>query len=95
MLALGQYEAKVCECGFHESLTNDPANHFTFEDRTCPICRGAARYDRMLGRGDDRLRKQRGADSVVDPSDGRRTFIKQMTTDEVEQRKGGRRGDKA
>ena len=44
MLALGRYRAKVCACGYHESLTGDPSNHFTFDVRTCPVCKGQAQF---------------------------------------------------
>ena len=42
LLALATYEAGLCECGWHKDLTDDRSNHFTFDDRTCPVCKGTA-----------------------------------------------------
>lgn len=86
MLALAQYEAGVCDCGFHESVAQDRDNFFTFDQRTCPVCRGAARYARMQAANDESAYKIHGdnpAPSVPHPADGRRTFVKQLSTDEV------------
>lgn len=88
MLALLRYRAKVCACGYHESLTNDPANHFTFEVKTCPVCRGAARFGRMQQAEDERQRKAMGPNVPAiapSPADGRRTITRLMSPDEVGQ----------
>ncbi len=87
MLALGRYEAKVCECGFHESLTEDSSLSFTFPTRTCPVCRGAAQYARKLHSQDEKYAKTLGDNPpplAPRPEDGRRTYIKLMSPDEVE-----------
>lgn len=53
MLALAEYEAGVCDCGFHFSIANDESNVFSFKVTRCPVCAGAAGYSR-LQESDDR-----------------------------------------
>lgn len=93
MLGLGIYEAGICECGIHESLTSDPSNHFTFEQRTCSVCRGVARYGRMMAHSDDLARKTIGENpppGTPDPADGRRLFVKMLSPLEVDKLRKGR-----
>lgn len=88
LLALGLYEDGVCDCGFHESVATDMTNHFTFENRTCPLCRGGARWARMQAADDDTQRKAHGENpppGTPDPADGRRTYTKLLSPAEVEQ----------
>lgn len=85
MLALGRFELKLCACGFHEALTSDPTNHFTFDERVCPVCRGGARYERKRAREDDEVRTKLGDKSPTDPTDGRRIYTRLMSPDEVEE----------
>lgn len=94
MLALGQYEASVCDCGFHSSLTNDPANHFTFEERVCPVCRGSARYGRIQRAADELAMKQIGENAppaTPHPTDGRKTFARQLGAHELAELRAGRK----
>ena len=90
MLALEVYERGICECGFHEDLT-DPAQHFyQIETRTCPVCAGTARYGRVQHDADEKQRKAFGdtmPPSTPDPADGRKTFIRPLSPVEVEQRR--------
>ena len=90
MLALAQYEAGVGPCGFHKSLTGDPANHFTFEEETCSVCRGAALYDRVQKERDKATLGDKPDPKSPWPSDGRSTHIRMMTNAEVEQRRASR-----
>lgn len=86
MEALSIYERGVCSCGFHESLTNDKANAFTFEVKTCPVCRGAAKFDRIQQHSDEQSDKTLGDNpppGLSRSADGRRTFIRQMSPLEV------------
>lgn len=88
MLALGIYEAQVCECGFHASLANNPANFFTFETKVCPVCAGVAKFGRRQSDADEKEVKARhGEDdpppNATLPDDGRRMFVRQMSPDEV------------
>jgi hypothetical protein len=86
MLALGYYEAGVCECGFHESLTGDKANHFTFDTKTCPVCRGSAKMARIQADADERSDKSLGehpAPGLSRAGDGRRMFVRRMSPLEV------------
>ncbi len=87
MLVLPRYEAKVCECGFHESLTDDDSLYFTFPTRTCPVCKGAAQMARRLDAQDEKYIKTLGENPPPEtprPGDGRRVAIKLMTPDEVD-----------
>ena len=86
MEALGIYERGLCACGFHESLTADRANHFTFEVKTCPVCQGAAKFGRIQEHADEKADKRLGDEPAPDAArsaDGRRTFLRQMSPLEV------------
>lgn len=85
MLALEYYRRGVCECGFHESLTV-PENHFTFDVKVCPVCRGAAKMARLQEHADEQSDKALGdnpAPGLHRSGDGRRTFIRQLSPLEV------------
>lgn len=86
LLALGYYERGVCECGFHKSLTNDRANHFTFPTETCPVCKGAAQVARLQAHADEEIDKRLGenpAPGSPRAADGRRMFVQQLSPLEV------------
>lgn len=88
MRALEAYEAGICACGFHSSLTNDPANFFTIEDQRCPVCKVAAQRSRVQQAEDEEDDKRAGDDpppARIKPSDGRRTFLRRLSADEVKQ----------
>lgn len=90
MLSLGRYENGVHECGFHTSIANDPTIHFTFEDDTCILCRGAAQYARIQEANDKQIRKSHGENpppGTPDPADGRTTRARIMSPAEVEARR--------
>lgn len=89
LIALSRYEAGLCECGWHESLTGDKANHFTFDVKVCPVCSGAQRFARIQGAADQAQRDRLGEDvppSTPDPADGRHVFTRLMSPAEVESR---------
>lgn len=93
LLALAEYEAGVCACGFHRSLTMDPALGFTEQSEVCPVCAGAAVADRLRSKADEdtaQILKNRPREPR--PSDGRHTYIRQLTADELEQRRKRTRG---
>lgn len=87
MLALGLFEAGICECGFHESLAHDPNQWFDLKDKVCPLCADLAVRDRVRGKRD-----QAEADALKDKpsspraSDGRRSFVQPMAAEEHEAR---------
>lgn len=88
--ALRAYEDGICDCGFHQSLGEDKANHFTFEERICPFCRGNARYERIQKARDEEYEAALGESpppGVVRLPDGRKTATRLMSPDEVEQRR--------
>lgn len=89
MRGLVAYEAAICDCGFHSTLTHDPANFFTIDDDKCPVCATAARWSRMQAAADDEDKKRAGDNPPphrAQPDDGRRTFVRRMTEVEVQQR---------
>jgi hypothetical protein len=92
LLALGQYEADCHECGFHWSILEDPTNVFQPQHRTCPVCRGAARFARIQDNADKAVRKQNESNPIApDPADGRSLYMKQLSAAEAaELRNGGR-----
>jgi hypothetical protein len=77
MLALAHYEAGVCECGFHESLTKDKSNVFRPGHRVCAVCGGFAQYGRMLAEADEAAAKFNPNKPVREPrpSDGRHVYM--------------------
>jgi hypothetical protein len=98
MLAYGQYEAGLCDCGYHESLATDPSNHFTFEEKVCPVCRGSARYGRIQQAADEAATKARGEHAppaMPHPADGRRTFARKLGDHEVAELRAGRKDHSA
>lgn len=86
MLGLAVYENGVCACGFHESQIDPETLHVTFDEKVCPVCAGADAYGRYQAKRDQEFDKGIGPDAsakVARPADGRRTYIRQMSADEV------------
>lgn len=73
MLALVEYEAGICECGFHESVADlDP--DLELDPRICPVCKGIAQMSRVMDAQDDEVDKALGENPSPDApraSDGR------------------------
>ncbi len=89
-MALGRFEAGLCACGFHESLTGDKSNHFAFETRVCPVCAGGSKLARIYEASDKAFRERLGdnpSPATPDPSDGRHVFTRLQSPAEVEQRR--------
>lgn len=94
MRGLVLYERGICDCGFHESLTSDKSNHFTFGAQTCPVCAGYDRWLRILHADDEKVRDALGEKPPPgrrDPEDGRRTFRRLLTPAEAEAEAAKRR----
>lgn len=73
MLALGLYEAAICECGYHESVA-DQNPSLEFEFRVCPICKDLAKGLRKIDAADDAAKKALGPKPDPEaylPDDGR------------------------
>lgn len=88
MLGLAEYEAGVCSCGFHRSQRDPAENFYTWETETCPMCSASAKRDRENEAEDAKVRKAAGDGPITSlPSDGRKTYLRQMTPDEVEERR--------
>lgn len=94
LLALARFDAEVCRCGFHPSLTDDPANDWKVETRQCPVCSGHAVQSRVDNEADSRVPHD-APPTIPRPSDGRHTWMRLVTPDQVANQKGGDRGDKA
>lgn len=77
LLALAVYEAGVCQCGWHTSLTTDPDVDFALKfGQPCQVCAATAKYGRILGESDTKVRKQIGKNPAApDPADGRRLSV--------------------
>lgn len=95
LLAYLAYQRGICDCGIHESL-KDPSNFFTFEYRTCPICKGLAQEGRKQAEQDGRVAEQLkdAPPATSRPSDGRRMFVRQLSPREVEARRVGPRRER-
>jgi hypothetical protein len=82
MLALGDYEAAVCDCGFHRSQT-DPRRHvYKLIESACPVCATVDQYQRIQTDLDDKARKKLGDNRPVgtpDPADGRKVALQRVT----------------
>jgi hypothetical protein len=86
LLALGHYEAGLHECGFHWSLLEDTSNVFMPEHKTCPVCRGAARYERLQHRADeDAAAGLQDNPSAPRPTDGRSLYMRLLPPHEVDE----------
>jgi hypothetical protein len=73
----------------HESLTADKSNVFTFDRRTCPVCKGLAQYQRILA-AEDKSAEDKAKDAppaTPRPSDGRRLYVRQLSPVEVAARR--------
>lgn len=81
-MALAIYDRGICECGYHSSLTSDPANQFEIQDRTCNVCGALARYSRIQQENDAEVERRAGGDKMPAkaprPSDGRRTGVRHV-----------------
>ena len=77
MLGLAEFEAGICDCGFHKSLTRDKRNVFSFEVDTCPVCAGRARYDRLQRKDDAEVqsRMENAPPTAPRPGDGRHVHM--------------------
>lgn len=76
MLALDRYESELCRCGTHPSLLEDKRNHFTFDEKFCPVCKGGAQFSRIQAHADHVAVERMGDDPPPGaplPSDGRTT----------------------
>lgn len=88
LLALGQYEAGLCDCGIHKSISHDKTHVFTLEAEWCPLCQALAVQKRELDNLDSDAFERAGNDRVKRlPSDGRRTYLRELTTTEIEERR--------
>jgi hypothetical protein len=78
LLALAEYEAGVCECGFHQSVADtDP--HLEIAARVCPVCAGVTQSTRVLHAEDDKHVKSLGKNAPPQkalPDDGRYLFLR-------------------
>lgn len=87
MLAgLAEFEDGQCrDCGWHESLTSDKSNRFTFEIKHCPVCAGAEQFHRVLHDKDQKRLKALGDNPPArrkDSADGRKVLSRLMAPDE-------------
>lgn len=77
MQALAEYDTGICDCGFHQSITDNPANLLKIEERVCNVCVAAARYSRLQDYADEQASKQMGEvpPGAPAPGDGRKTYV--------------------
>lgn len=91
MLGLAEYEAGICECGFHQSLTRDKGNVFSFEVDHCPVCAGKERYGRLQSQDDqDEVAKlgENPSPKLPRPWDGRQVVMHMQRASVAEQTPG-------
>lgn len=85
MLALAEYEAHLCACGFPPEVADtDPDLQVKY--RHCPVCAGLAKVARIQHAQDEKATKELGKDPAPEadrPSDGRHLIgLEPVTTDE-------------
>lgn len=92
MLDLAEYEAgiHVDGCGYHSTVANDRGNYFTVESETCPLCAQLARKQRIQQAAETEAEKK-AQPSTPRPGDGRRTYLRPLTPEEVETAKAAQR----
>lgn len=98
MLALAEYEAGVCACGFHKTLTRDKSNVFSPETDHCPVCAGWATYGRIQAKDDREQEERLGKDPAPKrprPGDGRRVFMRMTPAGSVPQQAPSEQGESA
>lgn len=68
MLALADYEADLCKCGFPKDYADtDPDLRIKYRD--CPVCSGVARAHRIQAAADSTLVRQVYGNSGPQPGD--------------------------
>lgn len=85
LLALAQYEAETCGCGYHPSVADLDENVFKPEVRKCPVCAGKAQWERMLQDEDEAAAKAspNAPGRAPRPSDGRYPYMRLLSPDEA------------
>lgn len=89
------YDLDCCSgCGTHRSIADNlDEHHFMFEERVCPVCVEQAKYARIQAERDDE-QTPKGTNGVPRwdsprtqrPTDGRHTFLRRMSPEEVAER---------
>lgn len=92
LLGLARYEVEVCSCGYHPSITHDPENGFMPESDVCPVCGGLDLQHRVLHEQDEKATPKDAPAKKPRPSDGRKTYMRRMTPEEVTSRRESERG---
>lgn len=89
LLGLARFEAEVCDCGYHPSIARDESIVWTPESQTCPVCAGQAVWGRVEGERDKSVPHDAPA-KTPRPSDGRKSFMRMATPEQVQMAKAGR-----
>lgn len=79
MLELRLYDAEVCSCGHHRSLTNHPDADFAIEVETCDVCASVAKFQRIQQAADEKALRALGKDPDAEaarPDDGRHLGVR-------------------
>jgi len=84
LLGLARYEAELCMCGYHPSLTDpDAGNVFTPESRTCHVCGGMAVWQRI--EHEQQAKTPHDAPPRTPRHlDGRHSYMRMLTPQEAE-----------
>jgi hypothetical protein len=85
LLALAQYEAEICACGYHPSIAYDEANTFQPVDRKCPVCAGISTWGRVHQEADEAAGKSlKDAPPLTPrPWDGRHSYMQLVNPDKA------------
>lgn len=100
LLALALFEAEVCSCGYHPSVTAEE-HAVLFAEKVCPVCKDVAAAERIQHENDESAREsmKKSPPDKPRPWDGRKSYVRLLTPEQAaverEKQKGGDRGDKA
>ncbi|MCM0622721.1 hypothetical protein [Nocardioides bruguierae] len=90
LLALAAYHEQTCDRGHHPDVAGDPHLFWTFEDSRCPLCAEIDKWQRIQHDRDAKAIRQLGDEPspfIPRPDDGRSTYLRRMTPDEVTARR--------
>lgn len=94
LLALAQYEAELCTCGYHPLIANDKTIDVSPVDKTCQVCAGISAWGRVHADADEKAADTLKGLPPTDPRpwDGRHSY---MSLTPQSKPKGGEHGNQA
>lgn len=78
LLALAQYEAELCSCGYHPLIAGDPDMDISPVDKFCEVCAGISAWGRVHAAADETAGRSLKDLPPTDrrPWDGRHSYMR-------------------